>query len=331
MGYVTVSNGPDLVSGQVRTAREAFVYAALGALLLAVAVGLVVSRGLTSPLRELTGVAGRMSGGDLSTRAPIRRKDEIGQLSAEFNRMAERLEASFGELASERDALRRFIADASHELRTPITALRSFNELMQGPASDDAPARAEFLAESGKQLDRLEWVTANLLDLSRLDAGLVELDLAPCDAGQLVVSVAQAFKALAGERGVALAIQATDGLEVVCDRARMEVVLSNLLDNAIKHSLAGDSVSLGVEAGEQEVEFWVRDSGPGIEPEDLPRIFDRFYRGRSSPPDGNGLGLAIVHSIVQAHGGTVLVESEPGQGALFVVKLPAGLRPSEEE
>jgi two-component system sensor histidine kinase BaeS len=292
---------------------------------MAVIVGLLVSRRLSAPLRELTQVAGRMSGGDLSTRAPVRGKDEIGQLAGKFNQMAERLETSFGELSAERDALRRFIADASHELRTPLTALKNFNTLLQGAAADDAAARAEFLAESELQLERLDWVTRNLLDLSRLDAGLVELDLAGQDTGELIQTAACGFKALAQEKEITLAIlPPTPPLNLRCDRLRVELALSNLLDNALKFTPRGGQVELGAEQRGQAARLWVRDSGPGIDPEDRPYIFDRFYRGRGSRAEGSGLGLAIVQSVVQAHGGQVAVESEPGAGSLFRIELPLG-------
>jgi signal transduction histidine kinase len=323
LGYVEISEGLDLGTEALETTSQAFLIAGSGAMLLALVVGIVVSRRLSAPLRSLTAVAGQMSDGDLSTRAPVRGKDEIGQLAGQFNHMAERLEASFAELAAERDALRRFIADASHELRTPITALKNFNDLLLGAATDDPSARAEFLRESQVQLERLEWITHNLLDLSRFDGGLVALDLAEHDAGELIETASCAWTTVAREKGIDLLIwPPVPPLALHCDRARIELALSNLLDNALQFTPPGGQVAVGAEQREDVVRLWVRDTGCGIVPEDRPHIFERFYRGRNAAEGGSGLGLAIVQSIVRAHGGQVFVESKPDAGSFFAIELP---------
>jgi signal transduction histidine kinase len=295
--------------------------------LLALVVGLLVSRGLTAPLRNLTAAAGQMSGGDLSIRAPVTSKDEFGQLARQFNDMAQRLEVSFADLAAERDSLRRFIADASHGLRTPITALKNFNELLQGAAADDPAARAEFLAESQIQLDRLEWITRNLLDLSRLDAGLVTLDVGDHDADELIGAAAAAFRTMAQEKSISLTVEpAPHPFQVPCDRRRIELALSNLLDNALKFTPVGGRIEIGAKLAEMEEDvgqLWVWNSGPGIPLEEQDCIFERFYRGEGDHIEGSGLGLAIVRSIVQAHAGRVFVESVvDGDGCRFVIELP---------
>lgn len=328
-GFVELSGGPDLVSESMRSVSRSFGVAGLGVGLLAVIVGLLVSRGLTAPILSLGDAARRMGEGDLSARAPVQSSDEIGQVAAHFNRMADGLQASFAELEAERDALRRFVADASHELRTPITALRSFNELLAGPAAHDPAAQAEFLAESAVQVERLQWITANLLDLSRLDGRLVDLDLAAHDLGDLLDEAAAPFRGLAAERGIELSLHLPDpSLALTCDQPRTLVALSNLLDNGLKYCGAGDRVEIGAEESDGAIRLWVADTGPGIDESVQPHIFERFYRGRTHRADGgeipgSGLGLSIVVSIVQAHGWTIGVESLPGSGARFEIQTVA--------
>jgi signal transduction histidine kinase len=238
--------------------------------------------------------------------------------------MAERLQSNFTELGSERDALRRFIADASHELRTPITALKTFTDLLQGVAATDQRAQAEFLAESAAQVRRLEWITQNLLDLSRLDAGLIQLDRQPVDLATLSSEALAPFRPRAEEEGLTLALDVHETAPALpVDAPRLQIALSNLLDNAIRHAAPGSTVTLSARALDGErVALAVHNAGEAIPEEDLPHIFDRFYRGRNSPT-GSGLGLAIALAIVKAHGGDLSVDSG-AEGTTFTIALDAG-------
>ncbi len=324
LGYVEMSSPLSLSAEAIRTMRNAVLLSGLGSLLIAVAFGLLMGKTLSDPLRTLAFTARRMSDGDLAARAAVGRRDEIGALAGQLNAMAANLETSFQDLRSERDALRRFIADASHELRTPVTALSTFNELLQGSASADPAAREEFLRESQAQISKLHWITANLLDLSRLDAGIAPLAIESHDASDIVEASIVGLGARAREKGISLEVEpARHRLPLSCDRNRMEMALSNLVSNAVKFTPPGGTVRVRVQGEERGTRFEVIDDGPGIPPEDLPFIFERFYRGRGSKSEGAGLGLAIVRSIARAHGGSISVESEPGKGSRFILRVPS--------
>jgi signal transduction histidine kinase len=264
-----------------------------------------------------------MSEGDLAARASVGRRDEIGALAGQFNAMAANLETSFQELRTERDALKRFIADASHELRTPVTALATFNELLMGSAAQDPAAHQEFLLESQAQISKLHWITANLLDLSRLDAGIASLTIAEHDAADIVQSAASSLRARAHDKGVDLLVEKPQApLRLSCDRNRVEMAVSNLIGNAVKFTEKGGTVRVSMTPEDLMVRFDVSDDGPGIAPQDLPLVFERFYRGRGAQSEGAGLGLAIVKSIARAHGGSISVESAPGKGSRFTLRIP---------
>jgi len=317
-GFVELSAPVDYGITLLDQLKQALVTAGLGAVVLAGLFGFWNSQRLTSPLKSLARTSAQMGAGDLSVRANLQSGGEIGELAQQFNLMADNLQVSFDQLASERDALRRFIADASHELRTPVTALKNFNSLLLDAAADDPAAREEFLLESQSQIQRLEWITHNLLDLSRLDAGLMELDLTENDLGEIIAAAITPFQTLASEKGVSLSVELpADPVVLLSDWARLEIALTNLLDNALKFTPTGGNVTVSLKQVANQVLLQVRDTGIGITPEDLPHIFERFYRGRSHNAGGSGLGLAIVKSIIEAHGGQVGVESTVGQGTLF--------------
>jgi len=322
-GYVEMSSPLSLSGVALGPMTSAVLLSALGSLAIAVCVGLLIGRTLSDPLRSLAGTARRMAEGDLSSRAASGRRDEIGELARQFNGMAESLEKSFRDLRSERDSLKRFVADASHELRTPITALATFNELLQGSAAEDPAARQEFLRESQTQLARLQWITANLLDLSRLDAGIAALSLGSHAAGDILEAAITGARERARVKNISLSIDVRDpALVIPCDRNRLEMALSNLVFNAVKFTGENGHVAVTVTAENGSARFAVQDDGPGISSEELPLIFGRFYRGRGASGEGAGLGLAIVQSVARAHGGSIEVQSTPGAGSVFTLAIP---------
>jgi len=322
-GWVEMSSPLSLSKQAISPMRDAILFSGLGALVVAAVAGFLIGRTMSHPLRNLAVTARHMAEGDLSVRAPTSRKDEIGDLARQFNGMAENLEKSFRDLRSERDSLSRFVADASHELRTPITALATFNELLQGRAAEDPGARQEFLRESQAQLSRLQWITTNLLDLSRLDAGIAGLTLGRHSAVDLVESALAGSREAARQKGVDLSARDIDArLVVVCDGQRVQIALSNLVANAVKFTPPGGQVEVSVSTSDDAVTFCVRDTGLGVAVPEQAFIFERFYRGKSSGGDGAGLGLAIVRSVARAHGGDVSMESTPGAGSLFRLQVP---------
>jgi signal transduction histidine kinase len=303
---------------------------ALFALGLSVLVSAAMARRFTTPLRRLTEASRGLAEGDLSRRIPAAEvntgSSELAELADQFNTMASRLEESVAIIRRDRDRSRDFLADVSHELRTPLAALRMFNELLKEGAADDPEARSEFIEASGQQIERLDWLAQNLLELSKLDSGLVLLDLRPDDLRAAVESAVEQTSAAATRRGVGLTLKVPETpIRIRHDPQRIGQVVANLVNNAIKFTASGGAIAVDVAATAEGAAIEVRDTGVGIDPAELPHIFERFYRGSQANEargSGSGLGLAIVRSIVDMHGGTVEVESRLGVGSRFTVTLP---------
>ncbi len=300
------------------------------ALGLAVVVSAALARRFTTPLRQLTDASRGLAEGDLSRRVPTSRRrtgsSEIAELAVQFNAMADRLEESVEIIRRDRDRSRDFLADVSHELRTPLAALRTFNQLLLESAGDDPEARAEFLESSAGQIERLDWLAQNLLELSKLDSGLVLLDLRPDDLRAAVESATHQHDGVATRRGVTLTLVLPDApIRIRHDPPRIGQVVANLVGNALKFTPRGGTVKVEVAPTEDGGRIDVTDTGVGIDAAEMPRIFERFYRGsraNEARGSGSGLGLAIVKSIVDMHGGSIEVESGSGVGSRFTVRLP---------
>src|SRR3954453_13759580 len=303
---------------------------ALFALGLSVVVSALMARRFTTPLRRLTGAARGLAGGDMTRRVPPSElragPSELSELAVQFNAMADRLQESVEIIRRDRDRSRDFLADVSHELRTPLAALRTFNELLTEGAADDPAARNEFLESSGQQIERLDWLAQNLLELSKLDSGLVLLDLRPDDLRAAVESAVEQAEPSAERRGGSLVTDMPAvPVRVRHDPQRIGQVVANLVGNAVKFTPRGGRVTVGLRPRADGAELLVADTGVGIDTSELPHIFERFYRGsreNEARSSGSGLGLAIVRSIVDMHGGTVVVESQVGVGTRFIVDLP---------
>lgn len=325
LGVLQLSEPLTYRAATLQAIRHDLLILALGAAAVAALLGLALGRRLTAPLRRLRTATERLRAGDLGVALPTRGADETADLSRSFNAMAGRLRESFATIAAERDRLRTFVADVSHELRTPITALRTFNDLLRQGAVTDPAVRDEFLAESAEQIERLDRLTANLLDLSKLESGLVAMARRPADLTQTVRDAVAATEAAADAKAIVVAVTTpAPPLIVTHDARRLEQAVANVLANAVKFSPPGSAIEVGVTRADAKAIVVVRDAGPGIAPRDLPHVFDRFYRGAEHTPgvSGSGLGLAIVKSIMEAHGGTVHIASVPGQGATVELALP---------
>jgi signal transduction histidine kinase len=326
---------------QSTVANVASLLAAVAIVALGVAMVVAAATALrfTTPLRRLTEAARSLAEGNLAMR--IKRADvragssELSELAVQFNAMADQVEESVEMIRRDRDRSRDFLADVSHELRTPIAALLTFNELLTERAGDDPAARAEFLESSRVQLERLDWLAQNLLELSKLESGLVLLDLRPEDLRTAVESAVEQATPAARRRKVELTVSLPEGpLRIRHDPPRIGQVLTNLIGNAIKFTPPGGKVSIALSPHRDGARIDVTDTGVGIDASELPRIFDRFYRGsraNEARGSGSGLGLAIVRSIVDMHHGSVAVDSRLGTGSRFTVILPRDPRAADAE
>ena len=305
--------------------RSAIFGAGMLALVAAVVFGVVAARRVTAPIHRLRGVAGRVAQGQLDERATASGVLEVDELSAQFNVMADRLSGTLRMLEADRDRLREFVADVSHELRTPIAALKMYTELQRDGQVDES-TRSEFLDRSAEQIARLEWLSTNLLDLSRIDAGIFPLDMREGDVRDPVQAVVQALSEVAIERGVSLdSVVPGEPVELRFDRERIVQLMTNLIGNALKFTPRGGAVSVELVDAPDAVAIEIRDTGPGIPADELPHIFERFYRGTNTGDaraSGSGLGLAIVRSIVEMHGGEIEVASVVDEGTIFRIRLP---------
>jgi two-component system, OmpR family, sensor histidine kinase CreC len=318
VGAVSVAKSTNRIRNFISRSLEGFVVPGLIALILATAMAYVLSAYITRIIRDLASRAERVAAGERNVRLETWTRSELGTLARAVERMREKLEgkAYVEEMAT----------NLSHELKTPLAAIRGSAELLEGPASDDPAARAKFLANIQSEVARLDRIVTELLKLSRIEAQPAGTEVALLDARATAKEIAEMYQRRAVDLGLMFEDEIADApMPIRIAEMQLKQLFTNLLDNAMQFTSTGRSVGFRAERKEDVVEFEIRDEGSGIEPELLPKIFDRFFT-TANPRTGNrgtGLGLAIAQSIVTANGGRLSVESELGRGSRFTARFPA--------
>ncbi len=313
VGYVELSEGPAYGRQILGSVTRGWALASSVAVLLAAIAGWLTSRRITSPLLSLAQVTASMAAGDLGARADVSREDEFGTLARSYNHMADRVERMV-------DTLRRFVCDAAHELHTPLATLRTDLEMVQQAS---LPGQDKRVARAQAQVERLEALTTGMLDLSRIESNASQETFVPVLLTTLTQEVGELYASRAEQAGLTFEMLLAESPVRVCgNEGQLRCVLTNLLDNAIKFTLPGGHVWLGLCRKEDVAVLWVEDTGIGIPEADMPLLFQRFHRGRNTAAfAGNGLGLAIVKAIVEGHDGQVQAESTE-QGTRFTLRIP---------
>jgi two-component system sensor histidine kinase BaeS len=281
---------------------------ALGGVALVLSV--ILSRRLTRPIKELTSAASRISEGDLTSRVRPPSRDELGELSAAFNRMAEAL-------AVQESLRKNLTANVAHELRTPISAVRGE---LEGMIDGLIPPERENLQSLYAEIGRLRTILDGIEDLSQVEASAMTLKKREVRLRPFLEAIVERYANTFKDKGVTLVLECGEKLNADADPDRLSQVVVNLLTNALKATQPGGSVKVAARKSGEDVSIDISDTGSGIEKKDLPFIFERFYR---SSEGGLGIGLTIVKELVEAHGGRVAVQSEPGRGSTFTVSLPS--------
>lgn len=333
LGQVVRTSIPLIVyQAGVQQLQTAFVSVMAGTLILLAVVSYIFTKRLTRPLFELQNAAKSMAGANYSVRVHADSHDEIGALSLAFNSMAEQLEKEVHELEEKNQRLAElqqmrseFVANVSHELKTPLTSIRGFVDTLRNGHIEDPAVQGRFLEIIDIETERLHQLISDILQLSEIEGMKSDLELQKFDISALLDDVATLLDDKASERHVQIIVEDSEILPVLASKYRVKQILINLVDNAIKYNKPGGRVYIrATREPDQIVAIRVRDTGEGIPAEHVARVFERFYRvdkSHSREMGGTGLGLSIVKHIAQLYEGTATVESVMGEGSTFTVRL----------
>jgi signal transduction histidine kinase len=327
----TTASTDDLIAQNASaytSSRNLFIGVAAGAIILALLLGFVLSWSLIGPIQRINSRLAAIASGDFSSRVDVSNRDELGALAANVNRMNDELRRLYRELEAASRHKSEFLANMSHELRTPLNAIIGFSQVLRerlfGEVNEKQEEYLDDILSSGNHLLSL---INDVLDLSKVEAGQVELEVAPFSLREALESGVVMVRERATEDGVQIALAPITDVDVVTgDERRIRQVIFNLLSNAVKFTPTEGSVDVQATQLNGEVRVSVTDTGPGIAAEDHERIFEEFQQTQAGVEqrEGTGLGLALSKRLVELHGGRIWVESEPGKGSTFVFTLPAG-------
>lgn len=320
---IVVAAGLMFISGH--DLRLLFVLGAYAAAATAIPVH-IMSRGASSRIEAVEAAAARIAGGELNTRVLVRGSDEIGRLAAEFNRMADALESANDRRDQVEGARRELFASVSHDLRTPLSSIQVMVEALSDGVVRDAATRDRYLKTMSLELDRLASLIDDLFELAKIESGELQLRLETLSIEDVVSDALETFRPQVERAAVHLAFEHGDSpLAIQADPARLNRVIYNLLQNALRHTPGDGSITLRTSSVAGQVQVAVCDTGEGIAAQDIPFVFDRFYRGdksRARALASSGLGLSIARAIVEAHGGRIWVDPDAQIGATVVFSLP---------
>ena len=325
VGTVVVSVSMQSVDGTLHKLHWLFFLISLIVLASIGVIGFLLIRLTLQPLTDVEETAEAIADGDLSARLPeVNENTEVGRLTHSLNKMLSRIEESFAIRLESESKLRRFVADASHELRTPLTAIRGFAELHRQGAVQGEEKTKELIGRIEMESIRMSGLVEDLLLLARLDQS-PEIEKLPVDLDHLIKEVVASAQAAGPEHPITVELDPDESF-VLGDAAQIHQAVANLLANARTHTDAGTTITVSTKHLDNEVQVIVADQGDGLSPEDQEKIFERFYRADPSRVrvrgEGSGLGLSIVAAVMAAHGGTVSVKSDIGEGASFTLHFP---------
>ena len=316
MGRVPFQRNPREEEFIQRTTRM-LVYSAVGTSLIALLLGIFLSRTFTRPIRELTEATHAVADGELGKQVAVRSRDEMGELASSFNKMSTDLERSS-------NARKQMTADIAHELRTPLSLILGHADAVHDGVLPPTKENFEIIRD---EAERLEHLVDDLRTLSLADAGELSIMLQEVSPHKLLNDIHAAYSHIASQKNVKIQLDVPSEIPMLkIDAGRMTQVLTNIFDNALRHTPEGGQIVLAAQTIDDNIQLSIEDSGPGIEGEDANRIFERFYRtdsARHRDAGGSGLGLAIAKSIVEMHRGQIWAESKPGQGLKIIIRFPA--------